>query len=491
MISGKFMASPTRNGTALHGMAKWKEDIQLFHNIQTVQAICYTPIVILGVIGNCYVIAMIVRVFRTSKVRAGVYVYVLCLSLFDLAFLGGSTCMVLGMYFHTWICGQFLCKVYWMAETFNKTYSVYILVLLSVDRYRAISNISEYETRNYKAALKVIFLISLPICLTNLPIYIHSTLAPATLPENKTVLRCHPAIPDIQFVQSERKSNGTVNVTITITTINYYIKAMFVLYFVIPCSFIISAYTLLLLRLRRPQHTSGFASANTAGSHYIQRRISRGGKVVKSILVVVAFYLVCWTPYWIMQLILVIHGMPKSFHYVQAVIYSLPYVNSGLNPILYGFLNRSLRRAYRDSIHRLRNRRLTKGDLSASLKRRRVYRTADVNHYNIAALQHLFPGASQPKKWRRLYSRVCRRNQLTVGCQTNINTTNGPIQIEVRTEHTTEYGRPENTDSGVYDVWANHRGSLTTNAILHEDARAVKESEVERWLLYFTEETFL
>ena len=63
---------------------------------------------------------------------------------------------------------------------------------------------------------------------------------------------------------------------------------------------------------------------------------------------VIVFYFVCWTPYYVfllggMHIMRALHLEPNTYVAISHVVFSLIYANSAINPLLYALLNRDLR----------------------------------------------------------------------------------------------------------------------------------------------------
>lgn len=115
---------------------------------------------------------------------------------------------------------------------------------------------------------------------------------------------------------------------------------VFIFAFVIPVMVITVCYGLMILRLRSVRLLSGSKEKDRN-----MRRITR------MVLVVVAAFIICWTP---IQIFIIVRTMVEINTRNPFVIASwhlciaLGYTNSSLNPVLYAFLDENFKRCFRD-----------------------------------------------------------------------------------------------------------------------------------------------
>lgn len=115
---------------------------------------------------------------------------------------------------------------------------------------------------------------------------------------------------------------------------------VFIFAFVAPVIIITVCYTLMVLRLKSVRLLSG--------SREKDRNLRR---ITRLVLVVVAVFVVCWTPIHIFILVKALSsGVPETTAVVAAYFFcvALGYTNSSLNPILYAFLDENFKRCFKD-----------------------------------------------------------------------------------------------------------------------------------------------
>lgn len=117
---------------------------------------------------------------------------------------------------------------------------------------------------------------------------------------------------------------------------------VFIFAFIIPVLIITVCYGLMILRLKSVRMLSG--------SKEKDRNLRR---ITRMVLVVVAAFVVCWTPVQIMALAQSL-GFNLSSLLTMALMHfciALGYVNSSLNPVLYAFLDENFKRCFREFCH--------------------------------------------------------------------------------------------------------------------------------------------
>ncbi|CAB1320789.1 unnamed protein product [Coregonus sp. 'balchen'] len=115
---------------------------------------------------------------------------------------------------------------------------------------------------------------------------------------------------------------------------------VFIFAFVVPVTVITICYGLMILRLRSVRLLSGSKEKDRN-----MRRITR------MVLVIVAAFIICWTPIHIFIIIKTLVEIDSRNPYVKAswhLCIALGYMNSSLNPVLYAFLDENFKRCFRD-----------------------------------------------------------------------------------------------------------------------------------------------
>lgn len=115
---------------------------------------------------------------------------------------------------------------------------------------------------------------------------------------------------------------------------------VFIFAFLVPVMVITICYGLMILRLRSVRLLSGSKEKDRN-----MRRITR------MVLVVVAAFIICWTPIHIFIIVKTMVEIDTRNPFVIAgwhLCIALGYINSSLNPVLYAFLDENFKRCFRD-----------------------------------------------------------------------------------------------------------------------------------------------
>ncbi|KAB0400354.1 hypothetical protein E2I00_010450, partial [Balaenoptera physalus] len=80
-----------------------------------------------------------------------------------------------------------------------------------------------------------------------------------------------------------------------------------------------------------------------------QRRRHSERRVTRMVVAVVALFVLCWMPFYVLNIINVVCPLPEepAFFGLYFLVVALPYANSCANPILYGFLSYRFKQGFR------------------------------------------------------------------------------------------------------------------------------------------------
>ncbi|KAI1716931.1 7 transmembrane receptor (rhodopsin family) domain-containing protein [Ditylenchus destructor] len=255
--------------------------------------ILYCVLAITGLIGNIWVMMTVIGQFvgctappfnrRRGTVPAGVQFsacfYLLLLSVVDLVSFVPVPLLAADILENAWPFGLPLCKLLYSCEGANKSLSPLVLTALSVDRYIAVCKPSFVWLRQTAFALMVILFCIFISSLFILPVTLRATISVMVDNNQREHTKCTVAM------------TRTYDVLHTVTC------------YVLPLCLICSVYIAILRRLYRHTRTS------TVG-----RRTSISlSRVVKCSVLVVAFYFICWTPYWAMRIYSILSFVPDGF----------------------------------------------------------------------------------------------------------------------------------------------------------------------------------
>ncbi|GAA6075308.1 delta-type opioid receptor-like [Tachysurus ichikawai] len=241
----------------------------------------------------------------------------------------------------TWPFGEPLCKLVIAIDYYNMFTSIFTLTMMSVDRYIAVCHpVRALEFRTPAKAKFINVCVWILSSAIGVPIMIMAVTK--VTDQGKTV--CTLKFPDPDWYWD------------TVTKI-----CVFIFAFVVPVLVITICYGLMILRLRSVRLLSGSKEKDRN-----MRRITR------MVLVVVAAFIICWTPIHIFIIVKTLVEIDQRNPFVIAswhLCIALGYTNSSLNPILYAFLDENFKRCFREFCLPFRTR----------MKQNSLSRTRNVN----------------------------------------------------------------------------------------------------------------
>lgn len=245
----------------------------------------YSALAITGLIGNLWVLITVLgQLFtcinpRTRNsmeggrrrlilpgVQSSACIYLLMLSVVDLISFIPVPFLVMDIIHNQWLYSNLLCKLLYTCEGINKSLSPFVLTALSVDRYIAVCRPTLIWMRQSSFALCV-----LVVCIGASSFFI-------VFVTFRSEVRTMMALDGLLHRKCTIKMPPVFNISLVIGC------------YVTPLIVICSVYIAILRRLY--QHTRQTS---------VGRRTSISLKrVVKCSVLVVAFYFVCWSPYYAM-----------------------------------------------------------------------------------------------------------------------------------------------------------------------------------------------
>ncbi|XP_056913364.1 kappa-type opioid receptor isoform X2 [Takifugu flavidus] len=291
--------------------SSWDADPEPMSPIIPIIVALYSVVFVVGLAGNCLVIY--------TKMKTATNIYIFNLAVADALVTTTMPFQSTDYLLSSWPFGKVACKVFISIDYYNMFTSIFTLTMMSVDRYVAVCHpIKALDFRTpFKA--KVI----------NVIIWVLSSAA---------------GIPAM-ILGSTKTNNGTTECALQFPEPYIYWDTMmkicvFIFAFVAPVIIITVCYTLMVLRLKSVRLLSG--------SREKDRNLRR---ITRLVLVVVAVFVVCWTPIHIFILVKALSsGVPETTAVVAAYFFcvALGYTNSSLNPILYAFLDENFKRCFKD-----------------------------------------------------------------------------------------------------------------------------------------------
>ncbi|KAK0401235.1 hypothetical protein QR680_015660 [Steinernema hermaphroditum] len=297
----------------------------MFPGYLVIMLTIYSVVFVVGVVGNVWVILSLVLIWydngfpQRSKFKR-------VLSMLP---------MLIGYFLKgTWEFGYFACKLFWTIENVNKLLSVGILTVMSFERYLGVCKPFPHSIfRNHNAGIVLVFLVFFVVILCIPIIYFSSTTEHVILTADRriadTKISCSSDVPD--------------------AILPYFILYMFVFAFLFPVVLITFCYVQIVQQINDKTRKSSVRSVSKVSTS--------SNRVIRSILWVVVFHFVCWTPFWLAILLTLnttshITGFlvvsPRTLAIVRLFTSFLPYINSAGNWIFYAAFNRELQDTSRE-----------------------------------------------------------------------------------------------------------------------------------------------
>ncbi|XP_065579700.1 somatostatin receptor type 2-like [Artemia franciscana] len=279
-----------------------------------ISLVLYGIVFLVGFIGNSLVIYV---VLRYSKMQTVTNFYILNLAIADVTFLAGLPFLMFTMYYKSWRFGYEMCKIYMTSTSVNQYTSSMLLTILSADRYLAVCHPIAATNLRTPNISKVVALTGWMVsALLILPIFMYANTVPS--PRG---LNCNIVWPEFYY-------------GLPIFTIYSFFAA-----FAVPTSLIMVFYCMVVQKLKTvgPRQKS----EEKKKSH---RRVTR------LVLTVVTVYVLCWLPYWIIQMQIFIFapgpGLGHVLTNLSVLSGILTYCNSALNPVMYAFLSDNFKKSF-------------------------------------------------------------------------------------------------------------------------------------------------
>ncbi|KAK5873359.1 hypothetical protein PBY51_018407 [Eleginops maclovinus] len=275
----------------------------------------YGIVCVVGLVGNTLVIHVVVNYTKNESVTN---IYILNLAIADELFMLGLPFLAVQNALLSWPFGSLMCRVVMTVDAINQFTSIFCLTVMSVDRYLAVVHpIRSYWWRRPRVAKAISATIWAGSFVVVLPVVVFADVL-------KDDGNCSIVWPE----PAEVWKTSFIVYTCTVG-------------FFCPLLVICLCYLLIVIKVRsvgkRAQATSS-------------RRRKSERKITRMVVVVVAVFVLCWLPFYALNIINLLVVLPGDFRGLYVFVVVLSYANSCANPILYGFLSDNFKRGFRKAL---------------------------------------------------------------------------------------------------------------------------------------------
>ncbi|KAG3290999.1 somatostatin receptor 3, transcript variant X3 [Ictidomys tridecemlineatus] len=283
----------------------------------------YLVVCVVGLLGNSLVIYVVLRHTASPSVTS---VYILNLALADELFMLGLPFLAAQNALSYWPFGSFMCRLVMAVDGINQFTSIFCLTVMSVDRYLAVVHPARSARwRTAPVARTVSAAVWVASAVVVLPVVVFSGVP-------RGMSTCHMQWPEPAAAW----------------------RAGFIIYtaalgFFGPLLVICLCYLLILVKVRSAARRVRAPSCPRLQAPSCPRRRRSERRVTRMVVAVVALFVLCWMPFYVLNIVNVLCPLPEepAFFGLYFLVVALPYANSCANPILYGFLSYRFKQGFR------------------------------------------------------------------------------------------------------------------------------------------------
>ncbi|KAK8763424.1 hypothetical protein V5799_033965 [Amblyomma americanum] len=317
-------------------------------------AVVYGATLLLGLVGN---LLIVYTVARFPRMRSISNLFLASLASADLLIVLLCVPVKFGQLFsYTWTLGELGCKLLLYVQHVSMICSVLNLTFLSIERYYAVIHpVRSRYLCTFSQARRVIIFIWLAAFLTALPIIFVQVHVEMGL--RRRAYWC---------MRDEASPSAWRSFEIY----------MLILVLCIPTLVMGYAYAKICAQLWMVVRERAHLTSGTACTEMLEKTPGKPGfgvngdkrflgkpsradedtvkQVIKMLILVVSLFVLCWAPILILN-VLTAFGSVSALNYsylkpLRTCFHLLSYLNSCVNPLVYGFMSRSFRVSFRDAI---------------------------------------------------------------------------------------------------------------------------------------------
>lgn len=297
------------------------------HLISIFLCIAYFSVFVIGIVGNCCVIIIVIR---SPRLR---HFFIVNLAVADLLMIIVSLpATLLSNLFVPWLLGLFMCKVVSYLQGVVVCASIYTLVAESVNRFLAIC----YPFKSSRIPIKVMAVLiwTFSLIFASPWVLYFATVPVEELPD---VMYCTEVWPD--------ESVGAA-----------YFVVVIVIYYIIPLLIITASYLSIYLKVRKRSIPG--ASESSKNMNQINVMMTRSKiKTAKMMVIVIVIFVLSWLPLYCVFARIKLGGPVEEGSFQETFINNfvpiaqwLGQSNSCINPILYSLFNKKFRMGFQSII---------------------------------------------------------------------------------------------------------------------------------------------
>ena len=337
----------------------------------------------LGLLLNGFIIAVLLR-FSNMKTLANTFI--LNVAFADFLFMISFIFLGHQMAYSQWIFGPYICRMIVPYDAMTQFTIIFFLAIMSIDRYFAICLPFQSMTfRTLKSARIVSILVWVIAILTVLPVWMYSR--------------------EVDVPYFDNLTNSTIWTKVCMAGVspnpdadtNWWIIYTMLIGFCLPLSIICICYLMIMYNLL---NTPVQVAKNTS------RKAAR--RVAILVISVVIVFILCFLPFYVVQLILGNYGLrepPKYMLIIYSVSWFLMYSHSIINPIVYTLVGENFRQNLMRICRPRRKYNATRqSSMRTSVSATRRTRNSVRSNYGTPETGHKLPATNGQRQNHKAYN---------------------------------------------------------------------------------------
>ncbi|XP_028044101.1 neuropeptide SIFamide receptor-like [Bombyx mandarina] len=284
----------------------------------------YLLVFLVGLVGNCFVIAV---VYRSPRMRTVTNFFIVNLAVADiLVIVFCLPATLMSNIFVPWVLGWLMCKTVPYVQGLSVAASVYSLVAVSLDRFLAIWWPLKCQITKRRSRMMIVFIWIFAILVTTPWVFFFDLVV--VFEENPNVHLCIDVWPN------------------PLSEVLYFVVGNLIFCYILPMVMITMCYILIWIKVWRRS-----IPTDTQDAQMERMQQKSKVKVVKMLVAVVILFVLSWFPLYLIFARIKLGGPIKKWEEEMLPIVTplaqwLGASNSCINPILYAFFNKKYRKGF-------------------------------------------------------------------------------------------------------------------------------------------------